>query len=78
MRQLTGHVINPANDKLSVTVLDEPAHGGACHTYRIAGFDSTTNPAAVDTANVQELVLMFQNGPINEAGVNGITHEAVL
>jgi hypothetical protein len=29
MRELNGHIINPANDKLKITVEDEPGSGGA-------------------------------------------------
>jgi len=69
MRELTGHKVNPANDKLTVTVLDEPGAGGACHRYVISGMNS---------GNVLHVELGFQNGPIAEAGVNGITHEVLL
>lgn len=65
MRHLDGHKVNPANDVLMVTVHDEPGAGGACHEYCIAG----------PTFSVP---INFQNGPIAEAGVNGITHEALL
>ena len=67
-RQLTEHRVNPANDQLKITVLDEPGHGGACHEYLIEGPD----------AFKQTTLLSFQNGPINTVGVNGITHEALL
>lgn len=56
-----------------VTVLDEPGAGGACHKYLIGrvepeeGCDST----AFSTIN-------FQNGPINENGVNGCHQEDLL
>lgn len=66
MRELNDHKVNPANDVLTVSVLDEPGSGGACHAYDITG------GAAVPTH------IRFQNGPINEVGVNGITHEAML
>lgn len=66
MRTLDDHKVNPANDTLTVTVLDEPGSGGACHEYDITGGE------AVPTH------IRFQNGPINEVGVNGITHEALL
>jgi len=66
MRELTGHKVNPANDQLMVMVMDEPGQGNACHAYDITG------GAAVPT------FIRFQNGPINEVGVNGITHEALL
>jgi hypothetical protein len=65
-RELTGHKINPANDVLQVSALDGPGPGGASHDYEIA---------LPDGSGVR---LGFQNGPIAEAGVNGITHEALL
>lgn len=69
MRQLTEHRVNPANDQLTITVMDEPGSGGANHEYQITR-------AADDGA--APCVLSFQNGPIAEVGVNGITHEALL
>ena len=68
MRTLNEHKINPGNDTLTITVLDEPGHGGANHAYDITGGE------AVPTH------LRFQNGPINADGngVNGITREALL
>lgn len=68
MRQLFDHVVNPANDQLTITVIDEPGHGNACHAYDIEG------GAAVPTH------IRFQNGPISVDGngVNGITHEVLL
>lgn len=37
MRELNEHKINPGNDTLKITVLDEPGHGGANHAYDIEG-----------------------------------------
>lgn len=67
MRELHGHKINPANDTLTVTVHDEPGAGGACHVYSVHG-GKLPSP----------VVISFQNGLIAEAGVNGVTHEALL
>jgi hypothetical protein len=82
MRELSDHKVNPANDVLTVSVLDEPGSGGACHLYKITGFNSATNPSDPWTAaHGQPAVhahVLFQNGPINEVGVNGVTHEALL
>lgn len=82
MRELEGHRVNPANDKLVVTVCDEPGAGGACHHYRIEGFDSGSNPsdpfAELYGNAAQHSTILFQNGPIAEVGVNGVTHEALL
>lgn len=78
MRFLDEHKVNPANDTLAIGVLDEPGSGGANHAYEISGFDTSTNPVARDTGHVSSAFLLFQNGPITEVGVNGITHEALL
>lgn len=60
-------------------MLDEPGSGGACHHYFIGGFHTKGNPAADSSCNDDTAVhLLFQNGPIAEVGVNGITHEALL
>jgi hypothetical protein len=45
MRTVTDHVINPANDKLTVEVVDEPGAGGANHLYMIRGFNTGSNPS---------------------------------
>lgn len=70
MRTVEYHKINPANDRLNIVVADEPGHGGASHVYRIDH---------VDTAGVPPmLTIAFQNGPIGEHGVNGVTQEILL
>lgn len=33
MRKLTDHIVNPANDKITIRVIDEPGAGGANHEY---------------------------------------------
>lgn len=84
MRQLNGHQINPVNDKLTITVVDEPGSGGANHAYFIGGsdIDFDSNPGIDTMMEYAEhrdgYSLLFQNGPIAEAGVNGVTHEALL
>lgn len=65
MRELHDHKVNPANDVLAVKVLDEPGPGNANHQYEISGYGGS-------------VALNFQNGAINEVGVNGITHEALI
>lgn len=79
MRTLTDHIVNPANDKLKITVVDGPGSGGAHHRYDIVGFDpsaNTSNPEFDEI--VAGVTILFQNGPIAEVGVNGLTHEALL
>lgn len=77
MRELTGHQVNPANDVLKIDVTDEPGSVGANHAYLITGFNTERNPS-VAPACWDRVLILFQNGPIAEAGVNGITHEALL
>lgn len=82
MRQITDHQVNPANDKLTITAADAPGSGGAHHLYMIEGFDTTSNPScpfiARHNASAKHSTVLFQNGPIAEAGVNGVTHEALI
>ncbi|KQM60072.1 MULTISPECIES: hypothetical protein [unclassified Sphingomonas] len=82
MRQITDHVFNPANDKLTITAIDAPGAGGAQHLYMVKGFDTSTNPSCPFTERhgspATHATVLFQNGPINEVGVNGVTQEALL
>jgi hypothetical protein len=86
MRALTDHIVegDSANHQLTIEVLDEPGQGGASHLYRIIGFKATTNPSAppaMETLNAghsDATRILFQNGPIKEFGVNGVTQEALL
>lgn len=84
LRTLTEHQVNPANDTLTITVMDEPGHGGANHLYKITGYNSQTNPSdpftALYGAPSKHSTVLFQNGPISVDGngVNGVTHEALL
>lgn len=80
-RELTGHKINVCNEAFKITVVDEPGAGGACHRYDITGFDASANPAATHEPTAYSFYttnIVFQNGPIKEVGVNGITQEALL
>ena len=78
MRMIDDHKVNPANDVLEIKVLDEPGSGGANHAYLITGFDNTTNPSDPDDQDPDACLILFQNGPIAEVGVNGVTQEALL
>lgn len=77
MRDITFHKVEGKGggyDGNAIVVLDEPGQGGACHTYRIAHrrgkglheFDTTL------------CKMNFQNGPIQEVGVNGVQQEDLL
>lgn len=74
MRQITDHIVpgDSANHQLGVTVVDVPGAGGACHHYVVSW------PGSVDGGPNAESPVLFQNGPIKEFGVNGVTNEALL
>ena len=73
MRKLTDHIVNPANDRITITVRDEPGPGGANHEYVIRGDLDGDN-----SMGAWQHVIQFQKGPIAENGANGITHEVLL
>jgi len=70
-RQLTAHKVNGLNEALLVNVLDEPGQGSACHEYQIRQWEK-------DKEDIELCNVRFQNGPISEVGVNGISNEALL
>ena len=70
MRTLTDHKLNGLNDLLVITVMDEPGQGGACHEYEI-------RLPATDGTN-KTWPISFQNGPVKEAGFNGLSQECLL
>ena len=79
VRELTSHKVNPANEKLQIQVLDEPGAGGANHLYGVYGLHTGTNKSADGSIRDDTCIkVLFQNGPIPECGVNGVTHEALL
>ena len=77
MREITSHRVNDCNSVLRVIAEDEPGSGGACHKYHIAQ-DGTKAVGGGPAAPGFCYAIGFQNGPIKEVGVNGITHEALL
>jgi hypothetical protein len=89
MRTLQEHKVNPANDTLDIHVLDEPGSGGANHVYVVTGFDPAEHPGVESLEKLNDqlneagigasgIAVLFQNGPIADVGVNGVTHEALL
>jgi hypothetical protein len=59
--------VDTGDHYLQAAAMDQPGAGGANHYYEIGCLDAGT------LAEVR-----FQNGPIKEAGINGVTHEALL
>lgn len=75
MREITTHKVNGLDEALTITVLDEPGSGNACHLYKIHG------PRQNDEGGhdyPEPCCISFQNGPIKEVGVNGISNESLL
>ena len=73
-REITSHRVNGLNEALAINVLDQPGQGNACHEYQI--IRDTHNNGEYD--QVELCNIKFQDGPILEAGVNGISGEALL
>lgn len=65
MRLIHTHQNNEANGNIDLAALDERGAGNANHEYK-AEWDGGSHG------------VYFQNGPVNEAGQNGITNEVLL
>lgn len=72
MREITSHKVNDCNSQLEIHAVDEPGPGGANHLYHIKV------PPHAGLTLPTWYAIAFQNGAIKEAGVNGLTHEALL
>lgn len=75
MRELTSHKMLGLNEALTIEVLDPPGIGGASHLYKIHG------PRRIDESGHDYPVpccIEFQAGPVKEAGVKGVSIEALL
>lgn len=73
-RELVSHKVNGLNESLRIEVLDEPGQGNACHLYGI----TSDEPRRSDQPPAVTLPVRFQNGRIQEFGLNGISNEALL
>lgn len=70
MRKITDHIVeNDPVEQLEIVVADEPGAGGANHEYLI-------RIPSVPSVPLEHI--RFQNGPVREARLNGITQEALL
>ena len=65
--KVTDHICTKADSHIDITVMDPPGNGGAHHYY------------AVDVGGAENgMDVRFQNGPVAENGVNGITQETLI
>jgi len=62
--------IGDPNLNITVTAIDEPGAYGASHFYNLEYMDRRGVPVVY--------MLHFQEGPVKEVGINGITGEALL
>lgn len=73
-RELTDHKVNGLNEAIRIGVLDDPGSGGAnhhCLVQPIRKVGEMECPA-------NEVNIVFQDGPIQEVGVNGVSQEALM
>jgi hypothetical protein len=73
MRTIRTHEVNLTNRSLEIRVVDEPGAGGANHHYEVWVMDKTGLDEPKQICDIN-----FQNGPILEHGVNGVTQEVLL
>lgn len=82
MREIHDHKVNECNEAIKIEVLDGPGAGGASHLYQVSGFNTATNPSCPFQGRYgkpsDHSTILFQNGPIAEAGTNGITQEVLI
>lgn len=85
MKQITHHHVGDASvDHLQIHAVDEPGSGGAYHEYLVSS--NQLEPASVTRGEGEAISVElqtlgevhFQNGPIKETGVNGLTQEALI
>src|SRR5574343_408947 len=72
MRELRKHKVAGSGLDLTIKVLGNTGPGGANHLYEIRYDDKETR------INQYRTEIEFQNGPIKEVGINGVSHEALL
>lgn len=85
MRNITDHVLPGLNEAITISVLDEPGQGGACHEYalnvtaeKLPSYAEALKVLPNGSVTFNACTIRFQNGPIKEFGVNGISQEALL
>lgn len=78
MREIHDHKTNIANEHLQILAVDAPGSGGASHVYDVHLLADPSPGTPKITSEKWTQRVSFQNGPIQEAGVNGVTQEALL
>jgi len=76
MRTIIDHKLNGLNEHINITAMDGPGPGGANHVYELSLTCPPDGPGITATSTVT--LLRFQEGPVQEAGINGISIEALI
>jgi len=76
VNQVTTHQVGPLNEQLEV--FSECMGHKADHRYTIRGFDGQENPAIFGGESIDQIVLPFQWGPLEDGQPNGISIEVLL
>jgi hypothetical protein len=76
MRQITDHMVkgSSTDDCIALCTVDLPGAGGANHHYQIVGMNPMDGADELPAFCVN---INFQNGPIGEKGINGVTNEVL-
>lgn len=82
MPEITSHKVNGLNEALRINIVDTPGQGNACHKYQIepVELETANETTPTETSRLINAVcrIKFQEGPIQEVGINGISNEALL
>lgn len=82
MRELTSHKVDGLNESIYIGVMDEPGAGGAHHVYDLSPMREVPPKEgcsrSLEAVEDAQVIIRFQNGPIAESGVNGVSNEALL
>ena len=81
-RKIHDHKVSGLNEATEIIATDMPGAGGANHIYDIHVFAAKQAFAGQRGEDMvpadTHLTIKFQNGPIGEAGFNGIGNEALM
>lgn len=78
MREINTHSVLPKDEPLTITVADKAGQGGANHQYIVSWNGINKDLQGTQRSYYQSCYVGFQDGPIKEFGVNGVTNEALL
>lgn len=75
MREIKSHKVNGLNDAIRIFATDAPGAGAANHEYQMILVGSVSRESGDED---KSQAISFQNGPIAESRVNGVSNEALL